>query len=323
MKQFFMTPKISIIVPVYNTEKYLPRCIDSILGQSFADFELLLIDDGSTDESGAICDAYAKKDDRVRVFHQPNKGVSAARNVGLKYATGDWIFFPDSDDIVMPDAFEFMMKLLDEQTDYLMVGYQVYDEDGNCTYSVADKKQLTKTRDEALMEMFSPTDYRYQGYLWNKLFKASIIKEHNISFVQGIKFNEDRLFNVEYLCHTNGDVAYTTSPVYQYIERPTSAMASLTQRFTPAFITDLEAFVKMRKVLLKTQIPKDIIAAHADAMYYSVNRYYSMCRQFNKTSLKDTLNVEKRLISGVGFRQWLHYRLEKVNRKSNKLCKSS
>ena len=91
-------PKITVIVPVYNTEKYLRRCVDSILAQTFTDFELLLIDDGSTDGSGAICDEYAKKDSRVRVFHKEIGGVSSARNLGLDKAYGEWISFVDSDD---------------------------------------------------------------------------------------------------------------------------------------------------------------------------------------------------------------------------------
>ena len=95
-------PLISVIVPVYNTEKYLHRCIDSILNQTFTDFELLLINDGSTDSSSAICDEYAEKDCRVRVFHKPNGGVSSARNLGLEKAQGEWITFCDSDDRVYP-----------------------------------------------------------------------------------------------------------------------------------------------------------------------------------------------------------------------------
>lgn len=100
MKQF--GPLISIIVPVYNVDAYLKQCIDSILNQKYENFELLLVDDGSTDKSGDICDVYGKRDKRVRVFHKKNGGVSSARNVGLDNAKGDWIAFVDSDDIVTP-----------------------------------------------------------------------------------------------------------------------------------------------------------------------------------------------------------------------------
>ena len=124
-------PKISIIVPVYNAEKYLRHCLDSILNQSFQDFELLLVDDGSKDRSGKICDEYAEKDKRVSVWHQENQGVSVARNVGLEHAQGEWIYFPDSDDIVIENALEIMMKMCVEDIDYVMCGYEVYDENGN------------------------------------------------------------------------------------------------------------------------------------------------------------------------------------------------
>ena len=103
------TPKISVIVPVYKVEQYLHRCIDSILSQSFTDFELLLIDDGSPDNCGKICDEYTQKDSRVRVFHKPNGGVSSARNLGLDNAKGKWIAFIDSDDFVEK---EYLEKLL-------------------------------------------------------------------------------------------------------------------------------------------------------------------------------------------------------------------
>ena len=316
-------PKISIIVPVYNTEKYLRQCVDSILNQSFKDFELLLIDDGSKDASGTICDEYATKDKRVRVWHQENQGVSVARNVGLEHAQGEWIYFPDSDDIIVEDAFETMIKMVSDSVDYVMCGYEVYDENGNCTYAITERNQRVITREEALVEMFAPTDYRYQGYLWNKLFRASIIKDNHLRFVKGIKFNEDRLYDVEYLCRIKGNVVYSTTPVYQYIERSNSAMSSLTQRFNPYFLTDLDAFVKMGDALRAGRYSKKIMDAHADSMHYSVCRYYSMCHQFSSTSTDKLWKVETRFIKGVGLKKYIHYRTEKVKRKINKLCKNS
>ena len=315
--------QISIIVPIYNTEGYVSRCIDSILHQSYSCFELLLIDDGSTDASGAICDEYARIDKRIKVFHQPNQGVSVARNVGLENATGEWIYFPDSDDVLMPNAFEMMMEMVCEKIDFVMCGYNVYNEDGECTYAITTRKQCVISKHDALMEMFCPTIYRYQGYLWNKLFKASIVKGHSMAFAKGIKFNEDRLFNVQYLCHINGDVAYNTAPIYQYTERPSSAMISLTQRYNPDFITDLDAFIMMRKPLTNAQISKDVWDAYANVMYYSVGRYYSMCQQFRKLSIDKILVVEKRLLNGVGLGKYLQFRMDKIIRKFKRLCKNS
>ena len=316
-------PQISVIVPVYNTESYLHQCIDSILNQSFKDFELLLIDDGSKDGSGKICDVYAEKDSRIRVWHQENQGVSVARNVGLENAQGEWIYFPDSDDIVVENAFEIMMKMITENIDYVIGGYEIYDEEGNSTYAISERKQHVITRDEALMEMFAPTDYRYQGYLWNKLFKAAIIRDNNLRFVKGIKFNEDRLYNVEYLCCIKGNVAYTTVPVYHYVERSPSAMASLNQRFNPAFITDLEAFVKMRDVLRTSKLNETLREAHMQSMLCSVGRMYSICRQFGQLNMKWRYDIESRFYKGVGFRLYMKRWIDKLVRKINRLRQNS
>ena len=124
-----MNPAISVIVPVYNTEKYLDECIQSILNQSFTNFELLLIDDGSTDRSGAICDQYAAKDERVRVFHKENGGVSSARNVGLDEAKGEWIAFVDSDDYLLSNALDLITDL--ENEDFVICSYQRFIENQN------------------------------------------------------------------------------------------------------------------------------------------------------------------------------------------------
>ena len=122
-----MNCTISIIVPVYNAEKYLHRCVDSILAQTFTDFELLLINDGSKDNSGKICDEYAAKDPRVRVFHKENGGVSSARNMGLDNAKGEWVTFVDSDDWLVHNIYEKMLhKLVEENADLCLCDINMY-----------------------------------------------------------------------------------------------------------------------------------------------------------------------------------------------------
>ena len=121
-------PEVSIIVPVYNVEKYLPRCIDSILAQTSTNFELILIDDGSTDKSGMICDEYAKKDNRIKVFHKENGGVSSARNIGLDNASGEWLAFIDPDDAVDKEYLS-LPELC--KADVIEKSFIVYDEQNN------------------------------------------------------------------------------------------------------------------------------------------------------------------------------------------------
>lgn len=213
-----MTPQISVIVPVYNVEKYLPRCIDSILSQTFTDFELLLIDDGSPDNSGKICDEYAIKDSRVKVIHKQNGGVSSARNVGIENATGEWVFFSDADDILVPNAFYILTSRINSEVAYVMAGYKRCDENHNIEYEVKTREEHIISSSDAVTQMFRPTDYVYQGYLWNKLFKLSVIKENNLKFAVDIYFNEDRLFNILYLLKIgNQKCIYTTEPVYHYV----------------------------------------------------------------------------------------------------------
>lgn len=312
-------PQISIIVPIYNTERFLCRCIDSILTQTFTDYELLLIDDGSTDGSGAICDAYAEKDSRVRVSHKENGGVSSARNLGLKEAKGEWVYFPDSDDIIVEDALSMMICLISDNIDYVICGYEVYNEMGQCTYAISEKKQCVLTQQDALMEMFRPSDYYYQGYLWNKLFKASIIRENALAFEKEIKFNEDRLFNVGYLCHINRNVAYSTAPVYKYYERSTGAMASLTQRFNPFFLTDLDAFIKIGDLLRANKLDISLKEAHLSAMLCSAGRMYSLCKQYGKLNLAWRFAIERRIYAGVGFRLYVKRWTSKVEHKIKRM----
>lgn len=181
-------PEISIIVPVYNTEKWLRRCVDSILAQTFKDFELLLIDDGSTDNSGTICDEYVGKGPRVRVFHKSNGGVSSARNLGLNNVRGKYIAFCDSDDWV--------------ENNYL----SVLSDNDKCCYTVVierhalneQRKIISKSIEESaviILKYFCP----YFQTPYNKLFLNSIIQEGNIRFDEAFRVGEDILFNIQYI----------------------------------------------------------------------------------------------------------------------------
>lgn len=206
--------KISVIVPVYNTEKYLRRCIDSILAQTYTDFELLLIDDGSTDASGVICDEYAKQDSRVRVFHKPNGGVSSARNLGLDNACGEWITFCDADDYVYPEWLQ----------NYDIEG--VSDED---LINQGAKSNADIFRDTNLVSELSfsfdgsPSEFIEEstqnglfGYLWIKCFRKDIIEERQIRFDIDVGFQEDELFITEYLKHATNIKSVNKIGYYYY-----------------------------------------------------------------------------------------------------------
>ena len=183
---------ISVIVPVYNCEKYIHRCIDSILSQSFTDFELLLINDGSTDSSGVICDEYSQKDNRVRVFHKTNGGVSSARNLGLDESRGEYVTFVDSDDYILEDFFSLAYKL---NTD-LFVGSFVYNGE---IVSLDEFDSDNLLEDTSLIEYFIRSMHIHS--VWGKFFKLLSITNNNLRFDETLITCEDTLFMFNYLNH--------------------------------------------------------------------------------------------------------------------------
>lgn len=214
------SPKISVIVPVYNTEKYLHRCVDSILAQTLPCFELLLIDDGSIDGSGVICDMYAAHDSRIHVFHKKNGGVSSARNLGLSNARGKWIYFADSDDIIMPDALKaFLAGAFD--TDLVISEYQYIFSNGKNYFSLVSGDGYFEG--EQMIKRVSDIHWMYWATLCNKIYRRSIIEEYHLSFDEKITYNEDMIFNFEYLIHISS-FRTIKEITYSYCENLSSAV---------------------------------------------------------------------------------------------------
>ncbi len=205
-------PRISIIVPVYKAQLVLDRCVKSVLHQTYTDFELILVDDGSPDNSGTMCDEYASQDDRICVVHQENSGVSAARNAGLDVAAGEYVAFVDSDDYV---AETYISSLLESQSDLVIGGMQVQDEHGCVLYT----KKYTQMRFAQRQEIDFPCLYRnnmlYSPYC--KLFRNNIIRREHLRFPDGITWGEDGMFVADYLQYIHS-LSVTTSVGYFYIK---------------------------------------------------------------------------------------------------------
>lgn len=214
-------PLVSIIVPVYNAEKYLNRCIDSILSQTMTDFELLLIDDGSKDNSGRICDEYAEKDARVRVFHKPNGGVSSARNLGLDNAKGKWITFVDADDRCSCNYLEHLLSKVDD-TD-LIISYAVICDSTGEKAEVYPEYRVNATNFERL---FVDSDMHWHTSPWAKLYRASIIYENSLRFNEMMHIGEDADFLFSFMLIT--DKIYVSSDTDYYYTCDVSG--SLTKR---------------------------------------------------------------------------------------------
>ena len=208
-------PVFSIIVPVYNKEKFLHKCIDSLLTQRYTNFELVLVDDGSTDHSGKICDEYAREDSRVKVFHTCNQGVSTARNLGISVACGNYINFVDSDDWVAPDYLEKYVEARIEY-DYDLVYAEMIRVSENGSQEIISLKEFSIRSEEDLSGAFVfLLECREFGFTCNKSFKREIITSNEISFRKEFRLFEDAIFTSAYCLHINS-IRLISSAIYFY-----------------------------------------------------------------------------------------------------------
>lgn len=218
--------KISVIVPVYNVEKYLENCLNSIINQTYKNLEIILVNDGSLDNSGTICDDYAKRDSRIKVIHQKNCGVSAAKNNGLKEATGELISFIDSDDTIEPNFYEILYNsLIKTNSDIALVGYKVVNEKGKLILDSILKSGLKKDEmvifegDDIIKELMLQKTINNFG--WCKLFKKDVL----CNFKEGVTY-EDIVFSVKVMMNAK-KVVYTNTSVYNYLKRAKSITATI------------------------------------------------------------------------------------------------
>lgn len=212
---------VSIIVPIFNAAKYLSQCIESLINQAYQDIEILLIDDGSTDESPMICNRYRKKDQRVRYIRKENGGVSSARNEGIRHAKGDYLTFVDSDDYLDGNIIKYAVSVMGE-TNAEMVGWNTY---------IVKNKQIEKAKDiifscydsvnmqAALISNYSSNFY-YGDFIravWGKLYKASIIQNNNIFFNEELYIGEDAVFLMEYMCYVRSAIFTNVFGYYYHV----------------------------------------------------------------------------------------------------------
>ena len=305
-----MAPTVSIIIPIFNAEAYLARCLDSILAQSYSDWECILVEDGSTDGSGRICDCYAAKDARFKAIHGSNKGVSTARNKGIQLSGGQWFYFCDADDEVMPNALETLIHECDSSgSDLVFGGYVECDEHGLVIAEPSNEWHRQLSVDETLCELYKATNCTYEGYLWCKLFRAELIRDHHIRFAEDIYFNEDRLFIVEYLCHVSTAIAYTSTPVYRYYHHDNSAYFGTKSKWNPRYITDLLAYVRMYHIVLSltdSLRPRQLAKKGIRRSIRTILRRLHDTRTQEPSVIHELKDIEKRYFS-ICERLYLYY----------------
>lgn len=261
--------KLSVIIPVYNAEVYLKECIDSVLNQSFKDFELLLINDGSTDNSGTLCDQYATVDKRVKVFHKENGGVSAARNLGIENAKGEWLTFIDSDDYVGGNYFNIVNE--QENIEWIFIPFK---EEVEWKIPVAiNFKNQQFTKNEFITSYSLYPDF---PEACAKFFKTEIIKKNGLKFNSDLKYGEDSLFNMKYLryCH-----AIITSDASYYYYRNAEANS---RKLNYNILNDTVLFKEFKKEL---EAYKTVPKFYSKTIEFPLGRYLRIL-YYDKTITK-------------------------------------
>lgn len=266
-------PIISVIIAIYNAEKTLPRLLDSLKAQTMQEFEALLIDDGSTDGSGSVCDHYAAFDSRFKAFHKPNEGIGSTRQFGIEHASGEYTIHADADDWVEPD---YLKELYDKavETDADMVICDFLVENGNKT--VYRKEQPTAFDTKSVLNSLI---CRLNDGPCNKLLKRSVYVDNGIRYVSGLNFGEDQLFNLQFVM-TGATVTYL--PVALYHCDVSSNPDSASRGISISNIQHQERFITMVRQLLPKEFERGIDSKHLDIVYMAIKSKVFTKKQFKE-----------------------------------------
>ena len=294
---------ISVIVPIYNSEKYLDNTIKSIINQTYKNLEIILVDDGSTDKSYEICKKYQKKDNRIKLFHQKNKGVSSARNKGIENSNGEYITFIDSDDLIDKRMYEKLFTAFDNNIDYVFCDYKI-------------KKNMVNNSNKILDMTIYDKIYKsfpYDGGANWCLYRKKIIKKYNIKFRENLFFAEDLDFLISYLIRCKKNIKYVDEKLYYYVNNS-------------------DSITKKEDTKLKSKITKNYFEA-VKLNYYKIINLKGIDKYkitnifidfifhlFIKTKIiinkKEMVNELKKHKKYFNLKQKIYYFLIKINKKS-------
>jgi glycosyltransferase involved in cell wall biosynthesis len=289
--------KISVVVPIYNAEKYIRRCVDSILAQSYTNLEVLLMDDGSKDGTPAILDEYEAKDKRVKAIHKANTGHASSRNMGLLQATGEFITFMDCDDYMYPDFMEKMYgAICEDSSDMACCSFRYVDVDGNELSWATPKLSRTCVGPMEAQREFLTT-YNIEGFSWNKLVRRSILMDHELRYVEDQKAFVDMFLWYRSLSFSK-KVSYVPDKLYDYYQMPGSVVHSIDDEKIGNFIRTISN--------IRAQAEKNGLAEDG--------RYYAAVRMFNKVYDQIKNDVKGRFKTGF-FRKYSYDELYEVSRK--------
>lgn len=283
---------ISVIIPVYNTEKYLPSCIDSILAQANVSFEIILIDDGSSDSSSCICDDYAKKYENIKAYHINNSGPATARNKGFNVAQGEYVTFTDSDDKMEPlMLFKMISAGKEYHADIICCNYKEIDEKGIITPRDYSNQTYILNHEEALVHFYSKD--KIYSQCWTKLFKRQLLLEHHIKNDHTLRFDEDIIYNIRAFRYAQTTVIID-EPLYEYTLRGNSlAHGEYYLKHTDQYIDDSLKRVQITQesVLDESDIVKEWSNVHI-LLYHNqlLGRVASLSKYHSDKRIKEILN---------------------------------
>lgn len=311
-------PEFSIIIPIYKIEDYLCECIDSILNQDYNDYEIILVDDGSPDSCPRICDEYAAKDSRIKVIHQQNSGVSAARNNGIEAAKGRYFWFVDGDDGITDGAFEVIRSFFSYDFDVLSFDNipqaefsQTETADGKRYAVICDEEEKSKLIRISNGGGFLP-------YSWKKIFKASFIKNNGIKFDSRLKYGEDSVFNFEAFIRADR-IVFSEACVYSYRKRRDGASKKVDEIFSFDSFTQLELNCRLRDEIFEKYGRK------SDAYYYKDKSdfiletllIYVLNQKIYRSKSKNKYRIFKKVSSSEFIQNaYRYYDINKAKRKS-------
>lgn len=315
MKKIEFVPGfVSVIVPVYNSKKYLCRCIESIINQSYKNIEIILINDGSTDNSGRVCDKYAENDKRIKVIHIKNSGPAFARNKGIENSRGEFIFFVDSDDFIKNNALDLLIENYRQTKADIIVGdfNKIQDDisDSGHDRFFSSSKLLTKQDiiDYIRCYLKKPNRFPLFTQSWGRIFKTSTIKDNNIFFNTDLRTFEDVTFNFDYLKYTN-KLFFKKEALYNHLVHDNYASATMKIYNNPRILFGYtQALAKahdfLKNCCSNTDIRKEIGHAY---ICYTIIQLVRTCGQINNSNKKKIYEFIQELVNDSNLRDNLKF----------------
>ena len=305
---------VSIITPVYNCEKYISKCIESIIQQDHKNFEAIFIDDGSEDKSGEICDKYAGIDKRIKVFHTENNGPSAARNIGLKEMKGQYLFLLDSDDTIEKDALNILLNQhIESGAELTISSFNKMDENNNITstsQSFPEDRFLNQEEVVDCAERYirEPNKFLLFAFSWGRLFNANIIRDNNIFFDPKLRTFEDVSFNYEYMPYIS-KIRFLKRPLYNYMVQNLSQSATASIGKNPEKMFGFQTSLKTAHHYLEAKTSKDNALQKVGHAFTSLTiiQLVRICGQVNDSNKKQIYDLVTKQVNNKLLREYINY----------------